>query len=166
MLDQVALESASSQIYQLFSSYGWFPFHFLNIKSLKQSIAGVWKVVFRRLAARQPFYNWELRFSVEEEHTGGETLEQADGGGEIAEQHDGGETVEQAEAGGDAAEQHAAGEIVEQVEGGEIGGEPDGEPGGDEDEGDSQGEKSFKRWVVRLLRVEERWRMKGFQPFI
>merc|ERR1719209_2350776 len=49
-----ALESTSSQIYQLFSSYG------------------VWKVVFRRLAAKQPFYNWELRFSVGEQLPGEE----------------------------------------------------------------------------------------------
>ena len=104
---------------------------------------------------------------MEEEHTGGETVQQVDGGGEIAKQHDGGETVEQVEGGGDAVEQHAGGEIAEQVEGGEIGGELDGEPGGDEEEADVRGgEKNFKRWVVRLLRVEERWRMKGFQPFI
>ena len=36
LLYQVALESTSSQIYQLYCSYGGFPFHLFNVKSVKK----------------------------------------------------------------------------------------------------------------------------------
>ena len=148
--------------------------------------------MFRRLTARQPFYNWELRFSVGEqlpgeeggaqesgrasEKTGGEggdtAADQAGEGG----RHEAG-TEEQVGAGGEggavavvgeqAGEVAAGDEPEEEAEAGAEkeagGGKLDGEKAGDEGEGDALGGRNFKRWVVRLLQLEERWRVKGFQ---
>ena len=168
--------------------------------------------MFRRLTARQPFYNWELRFSDGEQHPGegggehpGEgggahdscasppslschesggdgASEKTDGEGEdIAADQTEAETVDQVGAGGEAvavveeqADEVAAGDEAEedaadQVEedagggGGGGGGNLDSEQARDESEGDALGGRNFKRWVVRLRQLEERWRVKGFQ---
>ena len=145
--------------------------------------------MFRRLAARQPFYNWELRFSAGEHQpaeggvggaqesggVGGGVAQEggasgkADGEGEHipADQageggrYEGGTIVEQ--GGGEGGALAVVGEHADDAGGGRGGGELDGEQAGDENEGDALEEKSFKRRVVRLLQLEERWRIKGFQ---
>ena len=167
-------------------------------------VTGVWKVVFRRVAARQPFYNWELRFSVEEQQqVGGENLEQVDGGGEAVDQEAGGEIVEQlagaeiaeqaGEGGGGGEQEEERGGASETThgEGGDLASAQAGKggryeeqvgagcQGGEQaddvaavDEAEEEGgeggrePENFKRWVVRLLQLEERWRKKGFQRFL
>ena len=151
--------------------------------------------MFRRLTARQPFYNWELRFSDGEQHPGEGGGAQESGGGGASEKTDGeGEdiaadqtreggryeagTVDQVGAGGEGEAEAVVGEQADEVVagdeeeaeeeaggggGGGGGGKLDGDKAGAEGEGNALGERNFKRWVVRLLQLEERWRVKGFQ---
>ena len=130
-----------------------------------ENLAGVWKVVFRKLAARLSMYNWELRFS----------------------------SLEQPVRGGGAQEEVGEQQGEDQVVQGQLGkaGEYEVDPREDHSVGDGQDEKRehkhiqdfnkegvvvtkdekeenlskdrrYKRWLVKLLQLEERWLLKGF----
>ena len=135
-----------------------------NVKS-RPIIAGVWKVVFRRLAAKQPFFNWELRFSVAEQLVGGgETVEQVEGGDQAKEDKAEGEDGAPEETKREASEEAGAG--------GELEGDGDEGRGGHrgkhgmEEQMFHKRENNYKRWVARLLQLEERWTQRGSQPHL
>ena len=123
-----------------------------------ENLAGVWKVVFRKLAARLSMYNWELRFS---------SLEQPVGEGRAQE-----------EVGEQQGEDQVQGQLGEP-------GEDEVDPREDQDERrehkhiqdfNKEGvvvtkdekeenlskDRRYKRWLVKLLQLEERWLKKGF----
>ena len=126
-------------------------FHVFNHKNF----AGVWKVVFRKLAARLSMYNWELRFSsLEQPVRGGRAQE------EVGEQQGEDQVVQ-----GQHLEDHSVGDAhVERRERTHI---QDFNNEGvdvtkDEKEENLSKDSRYKRWLVKLLQLEERWLMKGF----
>ena len=136
-------------------------FHVFNHKNF----AGVWKVVFRKLAARLSMYNWELRFSLLEQPVRGGGAQE-----EVGEQQ-GEDQVVQGQLGGpgeyevDPREDYNVGD--DQDEKREHKHIQDFNKEGvvvtkDENEEDLSKDRRYKRWLLKLVQLEERWLMKGF----
>ena len=115
----------------------------------------MWKVVFRKLAARLSMYNWELRFSsLEQPVRGGGAQE------EVGEQQGEDQVVQ-----GQHLEDHSV--CDGQDERREHKHIQDFNKEGvdvtkDEKEEDLSKDRRYKRWLLKLLQLEERWLMKGF----
>ena len=108
--------------------------------------------MFRKLAARLSMYNWELRFSLLEQPVREEIGEQ-------------GEDQVQGQLGGpgedevdprDGQDERRGHEHIQDFnkEGVDV--------TKDEKEENLSKDRRYKRWLVKLLQLEERWLMKGF----
>ena len=129
-------------------------FHVFN----HENLAGAWKVVFRKLAARLSMYNWELRFSLLEQPVREEV-------GEQGEDQVQGQLGEPGEDEVDPREDHSV--CDGQDERREHKHIQDFNKEGvdvtkDEKEEDLSKERRYKRRLVKLLQLEERWLLKGF----
>ena len=135
-------------------------FHVFN----HENLAGVWKVVFRKLAARLSMYNWELRFSsLEQPVRGGGAQEEV--GEQQGEDQVQGQLGEPGEDEVDPREDHSVCDGQdERREHKHI--QDFNKEGVDvtknEKEEDLSKDRRYKRWLVKLLQLEERWLMKGF----
>ena len=124
-----------------------------------ENLAGVWKVVFRKLAARLSMYNWELRFSSLEQPVGGGGAQE-----EVGEQQ-GEDQVVQGQLGGPGEDEVDPREDQDQRR--EHKHIQDFNKEGvvvtkDEKEENLSKDRRYKRWLVKLVQLEERWLLKGF----
>ena len=124
-----------------------------------ENLAGVWKVVFRKLAARLSMYNWELRFSSLEQPVGGggaqEEVGEQQGEDQVVQGQldEAGEYVVDPREDQDERREHKHIQAFNK-EGVDV-------TKNEKEEGLSK-DRRYKRWLVKLLQLEERWLLKGF----
>ena len=112
----------------------------------------MWKVVFRKLAARLSMYNWELRFSLLEQPVRGGGAQE-----EVGEQQGEDQVVQ-----GQHLEDHSVGDERRERTHIQDFNNEGVDVTKDEKEEDLSKDRRYKRWLLKLLQLEERWLMKGF----